>query len=59
MSKRKKISSLKDMAEEVEERNMPLKIYTVVHRDAILTETEITSIVEWTSSISNQILGDD
>ncbi len=59
LSKRKKIGLMKDIAEVVEEKEMPLKIYTVVHRDAILSESEIATIIEWTTSISDQILGED
>lgn len=58
LSKRKKIKVLNEMAEEMEERNMPLKIYTVIHRDAILSEDEIKTITDWTESVSAGILGD-
>lgn len=58
LSKRKKIKILNEISEEVEERNMPLKIYTVIHRNAILSEDEIRTISNWTKHVSNQILGD-
>jgi len=57
LSKRKKIGILKDMAEEVEEKKMPLEIYTVVHRKATLTDDEIEAVSDWTKSVSDQILG--
>lgn len=57
LSKRKKIGLLKDIAEEVEEKKMPLEIYTVVHRNAKLTDEEISAISEWSKSVSDQILG--
>ncbi len=57
-SKRKKIKILNNMAEEIEEKRMPLDVYTIIHRDAILTDKEITTITSWTKSISSQILGD-
>ena len=59
LSKRKKIKTLNGMAEEVEEKNMPMKIYTVVHRDAILTDEEISTLISWTKSQSDKILGGD
>jgi phosphoribosylformimino-5-aminoimidazole carboxamide ribonucleotide (ProFAR) isomerase len=59
LSKRRKIKILNEIAEEVEERNMPLKIYTVVHRDAILSDTEINLISNWTKTLSDQMLGEN
>jgi len=58
LSKRKKIKVLNGIAEEIEEKNMPLKIYSIVHKDAILSDSEIKTITEWTKSLSDQILGD-
>ena len=57
LSKRKKIKMLNDMAEEIEKRKMPLKIYTIMHQDAVLSEEEIRTITDWTSSVSDKILG--
>jgi len=57
LSKRKKIKFLNEISEEVEEKKMPLQIYTVRHKDAILSDEEILKITEWTKSISDQILG--
>ncbi len=59
LSKRKKIKILNEMAEEVEEKNMPMKIYTVIHRDAALTDEEISTLISWTKSRSDNILGGD
>lgn len=57
LSKRKKIKFLNEIAEELEEKKMPLQIYTVIHKDAILSDEEILKITEWTKSLSDQILG--
>lgn len=57
LSKRKKIKILNEMAEEVEEKKMPMEIYTVIHRDAILSDDEISAIANWTKSLSDKILG--
>ncbi|MCK5105637.1 MAG: heme-binding domain-containing protein [Cyclobacteriaceae bacterium] len=59
LSKRKKIKILNELAEEVEDKKMPLKIYTVVHRDAILTDEEISTLMSWTKSQSDKIMGGD
>ena len=56
LSKRKKIKTLGNIAEEVEDKKMPLKIYTFVHRDAILTDHEIETLSTWTKSLSKKIL---
>lgn len=56
LSKRKKIKILNEMAEEIEKKNMPLEVYTVIHKDAILSEEEIETISNWTKSVSTRIL---
>ena len=56
LSKRKKIKILNEMAEEIEKKNMPLEVYTVIHKDAILSEEEIQTISNWTKSVSTEIL---
>ena len=57
LSKRRKIKLVTSIAEEVEKREMPLKVYTIIHRDAILTDEEISTITSWTKSISDDLLG--
>ena len=57
LSKRRKIKVLKEMAEETEKKKMPLPVYTIVHKDAILSDEEIALISEWTASVSSDILG--
>lgn len=57
LSKRKKIKILNNIAEEVEEDKMPLKIYTLIHRDAILTKEEISTLIAWTELQSDKLLG--
>lgn len=57
LSKRKKIRALSNIAEEVEKRKMPLEIYTVIHRNAVLTDEEIKTIIDWTNAMSENLLG--
>ncbi len=57
LSKRKKIKILDEMGEEVEEGEMPMKIYTIIHRDADLSDEERETIVNWTKEQTNKLLG--
>jgi hypothetical protein len=45
-----KAELLEEIAEEVEEREMPLQIYLSLHSEARLTSGERASIVEWAST---------
>jgi hypothetical protein len=56
LSKRKKIKILNEIAEEVEEDKMPLKIYTLVHREAALSEEEKNTLIGWTTERSDLIM---
>jgi hypothetical protein len=57
-SKRRKVKILNEMAEEIEDKKMPLPVYTITHRDAKLSDEEIAAITTWTKSVSSKILGD-
>lgn len=59
LSKRKKVKILNNIVEEVEDKKMPLKIYTVVHRDAVLTQHEIEILSTWIKSLTDQIMEGD
>jgi hypothetical protein len=54
--KRKLIKKLEEMGEEVDEGEMPLQIYTVIHGDAKLTAEQRKLLVEWTQQESKRIL---
>ncbi len=56
LSKRKQLRSLNDIAEVVESKEMPMPIYTVIHRDAILDEVEISMVVNWAKSTADEML---
>ena len=53
-----KIKMLDEMAEEVGDGNMPLPIYTLMHRKASLDETQRTVFKDWTAQMMNDILGE-
>lgn len=41
--------------DDVKNRAMPLASYTWIHKDAILTDQERTTIIKWAESIRNEI----
>ncbi len=47
---------LKKAAGEIEEGEMPLSSYTIIHRDAILTPEEKAAITTWAKTLSTEIL---
>lgn len=46
-SSKRKDHKLEELAEEVKGRHMPLPSYTWVHKDAILTDVQIQSVLDW------------
>ena len=55
-SNREKIGILKDIKDEVESGNMPLKSYLLMHRDARLNSEKITILSTWTDEATDKIL---
>ena len=55
-SNREKIGILKDIKDEIESGNMPLKSYLLIHRDAKLTSENITAIITWADEATDKIL---
>ncbi|WP_411894489.1 heme-binding domain-containing protein [Winogradskyella sp. A2] len=49
-SDKKKDHKLEELAEEVEEKHMPLPSYTWTHKEADLTQEQIDAIVEWVNT---------
>ena len=46
----KKQKKLEETADEVKKHNMPLDSYTWIHKDAILTDSEISTLINWTET---------
>ncbi len=46
---------LKKSAKEIEEGEMPLSSYTLIHRDAILTPEEKQAVIGWLNALSQEI----
>jgi hypothetical protein len=55
-SKRERIGKLESVKEEVTSGEMPLFIYTIIHRQARLTQEQISSISAWTEVMANKIM---
>ena len=53
-SKRKQENKLASIAKQIEKGEMPLPIYTLIHRDAILTNAQKETISRWISMIANK-----
>ena len=50
------ISALDEMCEEVENGNMPLKPYLLLHPDAKLSEEEKEMLCEWVKELSEELI---
>ena len=56
LEKRAKIRKLKDIAEEVEEGEMPMESYVKMHAEANLTDEQRAMIVEWANDFSREVM---
>ncbi len=55
-SKREKISALVDICEVLDKGSMPLKEYIKLHREASLSEKQVTDICNWTDELASEIM---
>jgi hypothetical protein len=53
---RKKIKKLEDIVDEVKSGGMPLKSYLIIHKDARLSNEDISSITAWADTTASNIL---
>ncbi len=51
-----KISLLDEISSEIAEKKMPLKAYTLIHKEAKLSDKEIEVLNKWTESYSEELL---
>lgn len=58
LKSREKIKLLDEIAEEVEEGNMPMPIYLITHGEASLDDNQKQILEEWTKEMMNDILGE-
>jgi hypothetical protein len=54
-SNRRKKSKLKSIINQIKDGEMPLTSYTLVHRDAILSESDKNLIIEWITNLRNNL----
>ena len=54
-SSRRKNSKLKSIISQIEDDEMPLASYTLVHRDAKLTDTEKKTLLDWVSKLKDSL----
>jgi tRNA G26 N,N-dimethylase Trm1 len=55
LSKRRKKSKLKSIISQIKDDEMPLCSYTLIHRNAILTEAEKQEIIQWMTQLKDSI----
>ena len=58
LTKRKQIKALGEIAEEIEDGNMPMQIYITMHSEANLTTEQRALIVNWAEQLAEKILED-
>jgi len=56
LSKRDKIGKLESVKEEVTKGEMPLPVYTLIHRKARLTPEQVSYLAKWADDMANEIL---
>jgi hypothetical protein len=54
--KRRKIRQLEDIKEEVQQGEMPMSIYTFIHRKAKLTEAQKQLLIKWSDEMAEKVL---
>ena len=55
---RRMIKKLDELTDEVEEDEMPLPIYTVIHGNAILNQEQKETLIDWANSLMEEIVGE-
>lgn len=52
---KRKLKKLKEIVSEVEEGEMPLKSYTLIHKEAVLTPEEKQMLIDWAKGLAQKI----
>jgi len=55
LSSRRKASKIKSIISQIENDEMPLASYTLIHRDAIFTDTEKQDIINFLTELKNKL----
>lgn len=48
---RKQYHKMEEIVEQIKENEMPLSSYTLIHKDAVLTEVEKNTLIDWATAI--------
>ena len=54
-SKRRQKNKLKSIINQIRDNEMPLSSYTLIHRDAILSESEKSELENWISNLRDSL----
>jgi len=52
---KRKLKKLREIVDEVEEGEMPLSSYTLIHKEAVLTEQEKQLLTDWAKGLTQKI----
>ena len=55
ISNRRKKSKLKSIISQIKDDRMPLSSYTIIHKDAVFSETEKQDIIQWTTQLRDSL----
>lgn len=51
---KRKANKLEKICEEVESREMPLPSYLWIHRDAVMSDSDIKTLCDWTKTVGEK-----
>ena len=57
LSRKRQMKRLESIVDEVRDRTMPLKSYTYIHREAKLTDAQISALCNWAEGIQEKLEG--
>jgi hypothetical protein len=57
-TRKRQVKKLEELVDEVRDRKMPLKSYTLIHGDAKLTDAQIAALCAWAEGIQDKIAGE-
>ncbi len=52
---KRKLKKLREIAEQVEEGEMPLYSYTIIHKNAVLNEAQKAELIDWAKSSQDMV----
>ncbi len=58
LKKSKKAKKLDEISEEISEDEMPMKIYTIIHRDAVLSEKQKEKLINWAENYAESLFSE-